>query len=311
MSAEKKGFFQKLAAGLAKTRDQILSGIDGVFNGFSKIDEEFYEELEEILISGDLGVRTTDEIIQSLKKKVKDNNVKEPVDCKELLIASIKEQMRVEDTAYRFETELSVVLVIGVNGAGKTTFVGKLAGKLKEDGKKVILAAADTFRAAAGQQLEEWSRRAGVEMIGGQEGSDPAAVIYDAVAAAKARKADVLLCDTAGRLHNKKNLMEELRKMNRIIDKEFPNAYRETLVVIDGTTGQNALNQAREFASVAKVTGIVLTKMDGTAKGGIAIAIQSELGIPVKYIGIGEGIDDLQKFDSDEFVDALFLKQNS
>lgn len=311
MSAEKKGFFQKLAAGLAKTRDQILSGIDGVFNGFSKIDEEFYEELEEILISGDLGVRTTDEIIQSLKKKVKDNNVKEPADCKELLIASIKEQMRVEDTAYRFETELSVVLVIGVNGAGKTTFVGKLAGKLKEDGKKVILAAADTFRAAAGQQLEEWSRRAGVEMIGGQEGSDPAAVIYDAVAAAKARKADVLLCDTAGRLHNKKNLMEELRKMNRIIDKEFPNAYRETLVVIDGTTGQNALNQAREFASVAKVTGIVLTKMDGTAKGGIAIAIQSELGIPVKYIGIGEGIDDLQKFDSDEFVDALFLKQNS
>ena len=311
MSTEKKGFFQKLAAGLAKTRDQIISGIDGVFNGFSKIDEDFYEELEEILISGDLGVRTTGEIIQSLKNKVKENKVKEPVDCKELLISSIKEQMRVEETAYRFETELSVVLVIGVNGAGKTTFVGKLAGKLKADGKKVILAAADTFRAAAGQQLEEWSRRAGVEMIGGQEGSDPAAVIYDAVAAAKARKADVLLCDTAGRLHNKKNLMEELRKMNRIIDKEFPNAYRETLVVIDGTTGQNALNQAREFAGVAKVTGIVLTKMDGTAKGGIAIAIQSELGIPVKYIGIGEGIDDLQKFDSDEFVDALFLKQEA
>ena len=253
-------------------------------------------------------MRATSEIIKSLKMKVKENNVKEPVDCKVLLISSIKEQMRVEETAYRFETELSVVLVIGVNGAGKTTFVGKLAGKLKADGKKVILAAADTFRAAAGQQLEEWSRRAGVEMIGGQEGSDPAAVIYDAVAAAKARKADVLLCDTAGRLHNKKNLMEELRKMNRIIDKEFPDAYRETLVVIDGTTGQNALNQAREFASVAKVTGIVLTKMDGTSKGGIAIAIQSELGIPVKYIGIGEGIDDLQKFDSDEFVDALFSK---
>ena len=308
MSAEKKGFFQKLVAGLTKTRDQIISGIDGVFNGFSKIDDEFYEELEEILISGDLGVRATSEIIKSLKMKVKENNVKEPVDCKVLLISSIKEQMRVEETAYRFETELSVVLVIGVNGAGKTTFVGKLAGKLKADGKKVILAAADTFRAAAGQQLEEWSRRAGVEMIGGQEGSDPAAVIYDAVAAAKARKADVLLCDTAGRLHNKKNLMEELRKMNRIIDKEFPDAYRETLVVIDGTTGQNALNQAREFASVAKVTGIVLTKMDGTSKGGIAIAIQSELGIPVKYIGIGEGIDDLQKFDSDEFVDALFSK---
>jgi len=308
MSAEKKGFFQKLVAGLTKTRDQIISGIDGVFNGFSKIDDEFYEELEEILISGDLGVRATSEIIKSLKMKVKENNVKEPLDCKVLLISSIKEQMRVEETAYRFETELSVVLVIGVNGAGKTTFVGKLAGKLKADGKKVILAAADTFRAAAGQQLEEWSRRAGVEMIGGQEGSDPAAVIYDAVAAAKARKADVLLCDTAGRLHNKKNLMEELRKMNRIIDKEFPDAYRETLVVIDGTTGQNALNQAREFASVAKVTGIVLTKMDGTSKGGIAIAIQSELGIPVKYIGIGEGIDDLQKFDSDEFVDALFSK---
>lgn len=310
MSADKKGFFQKLAEGLSKTRDQIMTGIDGVFNGFSKIDEEFYEELEEILICGDLGINATNEIILSLKKKVKENNVKEPVDCKELLISSIKEQMKVEDAAYRFETELSVVLVIGVNGAGKTTFVGKLASKLKADNKKVMLAAADTFRAAAGAQLGEWSKRAGVEMIGGQEGSDPAAVIYDAVAAAKARKVDVLLCDTAGRLHNKKNLMEELRKMNRIIDKEFPNAYRETLVVIDGTTGQNALNQAREFSTVAKVTGIVLTKMDGTAKGGIAIAIQSELGIPVKYIGIGEGIDDLQKFDSDEFVDALFRKQN-
>lgn len=222
------------------------------------------------------------------------------------MIDSIKEQMQVEETAYRFEEELSVVLVIGVNGVGKTTTVGKLAGKLKSQGKKVVIAAADTFRAAAGEQLLEWANRAGVEMIGGQEGADPASVIYDAIAAAKSRKADVLLCDTAGRLHNKKNLMEELKKINRIIDKEFPQAYRETLVVLDGTTGQNALSQARQFGEVADLTGIVLTKMDGTAKGGIAVAIQSELSIPVKYIGVGETIDDLQKFDANEYVNALF-----
>ena len=237
---------------------------------------------------------------------MKEQHIKNPADCKELLIESIKKQMNVGETAYRFEQEKSVVMVIGVNGVGKTTSIGKLAGKLKAQGKKVIVAAADTFRAAAGSQLEEWANRAGVEMIGGQEGADPAAIVYDAIAAAKARHADVLLCDTAGRLHNKKNLMEELRKMNHIIDREYPDAFRETLVVLDGTTGQNALAQAKQFSEVADITGIILTKMDGTAKGGIAVAIQSELGIPVKYIGVGESIDDLQKFDSNDFVNALF-----
>ena len=306
MSEEKKGFFGRLVAGLTKTRETIVSGIDSIFSGFSSIDDDFYEEIEEILIMGDLGVNATENILENLKAKVKENKIKEPADCKQLLIDSIKEQMQVEETAYRFEEELSVVLVIGVNGVGKTTTVGKLAGKLKSQGKKVVIAAADTFRAAAGEQLLEWANRAGVEMIGGQEGADPASVIYDAIAAAKSRRADVLLCDTAGRLHNKKNLMEELKKINRIIDKEFPQAYRDTLVVLDGTTGQNALSQARQFGEVADLTGIVLTKMDGTAKGGIAVAIQSELSIPVKYIGVGETIDDLQKFDANEYVNALF-----
>ena len=305
--AEKKqGFFSRLVAGLTKTRDSFVSGIDSIFSGFSSIDDDFYEEIEEILIMGDIGVRATQEILENLQQKVKENHIKQPEECKELLIQSIKEQMEVGETAYRFEHEKSVVLVVGVNGVGKTTSVGKLAGKLKAQGRKVVLAAADTFRAAAGAQLEEWAHRAGVDMIGGQEGADPAAVVYDAVAAAKARKADVLLCDTAGRLHNKKNLMEELKKINRIIDKEYPDAFRETLVVLDGTTGQNALAQAKQFMEVADITGIILTKMDGTAKGGIAVAIQSELGIPVKYIGVGETIDDLQKFDSEQFVDALF-----
>lgn len=303
---KKQGFFSRLVAGLTKTRDSFVSGIDSIFNGFSSIDDDFYEEIEEILIMGDIGVRATQEILENLQQKVKENHIKQPEECKELLIQSIKEQMEVGETAYRFEHEKSVVLVVGVNGVGKTTSVGKLAGKLKAQGRKVVLAAADTFRAAAGAQLEEWAHRAGVDMIGGQEGADPAAVVYDAVAAAKARKADVLLCDTAGRLHNKKNLMEELKKINRIIDKEYPDAFRETLVVLDGTTGQNALAQAKQFMEVADITGIILTKMDGTAKGGIAVAIQSELGIPVKYIGVGETIDDLQKFDSEQFVDALF-----
>ncbi|MCI8327081.1 MAG: signal recognition particle-docking protein FtsY [Lachnospiraceae bacterium] len=306
-STEKKqGFFSRLVAGLTKTRDNFISGIDFIFSGFSAIDEEFYEEIEEILIMGDIGVRATEEILENLKEKVKENRIKEPNECKSLLIQSIKEQMEVGETAYRFEEETSVVLIVGVNGVGKTTSVGKLAGKLKSQGKKVVLAAADTFRAAAGAQLEEWAHRAGVDIIGGQEGADPAAVVYDAVAAAKARKADVLLCDTAGRLHNKKNLMEELKKINRILEKEYPEAFRETLVVLDGTTGQNALAQAKQFIEVAEITGIILTKMDGTAKGGIAVAIQSELGIPVKYIGVGETIEDLQKFDSEQFVDALF-----
>ena len=303
---KKKGFFSRLVEGLTKTRNNIVSGIDALFRGFSKIDDEFYEELEEILIMGDLGVRATEAILEDLKKKVKENHIKQPEDCKSLLIESIKDQMRVEETAYRFETEKAVVLMIGVNGVGKTTTVGKLAGKFKAEGKRVVIAGADTFRAAAGEQLEEWARRSGVDLIGGPEGSDPGAVVYDATAAAKARNADLLLVDTAGRLHNKKNLMNELGKINRILEREYPDAYRETLVVLDATTGQNALVQAKEFAEVAGITGIVLTKMDGTAKGGIAVAIQSELAVPVKYIGVGESIDDLQKFDSDEFVNALF-----
>lgn len=306
MSEEKLGFFGRLKEGLAKTRSNIVHGIDNVFNGFSDIDEDFYEELEEILIMGDIGVNATTKIMERLKEQVKERHIKEPSECRQLLMEGMKEQMRVESTAYDFETEQSVVLVIGVNGVGKTTSVGKLAGKLKEQGRKVLLAAADTFRAAALEQLAEWAHRAGVDIISGSEGADPASVIYDAVNAAKARHADVLLCDTAGRLHNKKNLMEELKKINRIIDREFPDAHRENLVVLDGTTGQNALNQAREFAQVTDLTGIILTKLDGTAKGGIAVAIQSELQIPVKYIGVGESIEDLQKFDADEFINALF-----
>jgi len=306
MTEEKKGFFARLKEGLSKTRANIVEGIESVFSGFSAIDEDFYEELEEILIMGDIGVNATTQIVERLKKQVKEQHIKEPSECKQLLVDSIKEQMKVEETAYDFEKEQSVIMVIGVNGVGKTTSVGKLAGKLKAEGRKVLIAAADTFRAAAGDQLAEWARRADVPMIGGNEGADPASVVFDAVNAAKARNVDVLLIDTAGRLHNKKNLMEELRKMNRIIDREFPNAYRENLIVLDGTTGQNALVQAREFGEVANLTGIVLTKMDGTAKGGIAVAIQSELNIPVKYIGVGETIEDLQKFNSDEFVNALF-----
>jgi len=304
--SEKKGFFGKLVAGLQKTRDNIISGMDSIFSGFSAIDDEFYEEIEETLIMGDLGIQTTMSIVEDLRKKVKEQGIKDPAECKELLMESIRDQMDLGENAYEYENRQSVLLIIGVNGVGKTTSVGKLAGQLKDDGKKVILAAADTFRAAAIEQLTEWANRAGVDIIAQQEGSDPAAVVYDAVAAAKSRHADILICDTAGRLHNKKNLMEELKKINRIIDKEFPEAYRETLVVLDGTTGQNALSQARQFMEVADITGIILTKLDGTAKGGIAVAIQSELGIPVKYVGVGEKIDDLQKFNAEEFVNALF-----
>ena len=300
------GFFSRLKEGLTKTRNNIVSSIDAVFGGFSTIDEDFYEELEEILIMGDIGINATTSILEHLKEQVAEQHIKEPSQCKQLLIDSIKKQMQVESTEYEFENRKSVILVIGVNGIGKTTSVGKLAGKLKDQGKKVILGAADTFRAAAGEQLTQWANRAGVEIIGGQDGADPASVVYDAVAAAKARNADILICDTAGRLHNKKNLMEELRKIYRILEREYPEAYLETLVVLDGTTGQNALSQARQFAEVANVTGIILTKLDGTAKGGIAVAIQSELDIPVKYIGVGESIDDLQKFDADAFVNALF-----
>jgi len=306
MSEEKKGFFGRLVEGLSKTRKNIAAGFDYVFSGFTKINDDFYEELEEILIMADIGVNTTNAIIENLKEKVKEEYIKEPQACKEILMTAIKEQMTVAASAYDFEDKKSVVLVIGVNGVGKTTSVGKLAGQYKNSGKKVIIAAADTFRAAAIEQLTEWSQRAGVEIIAGQEGADPAAVIYDSIAATKARRADILLCDTAGRLHNKKNLMAELKKINKIIDKEYPDAYRETLIVLDGTTGQNAIAQARQFKEVADITGIILTKLDGSAKGGIAIAIQSELGVPVKYIGVGEKIEDLQKFDPDTFVDALF-----
>lgn len=306
MAEEKQGFFKRLVNGLAKTRENIVSGIDSIFSGFSSIDDDFYDEIEEILIMGDIGINATTAIIENLKAQVAEKHIKEPAECKQLLINSVTDQMRVEDTQYEFENRKSVILVIGVNGVGKTTSVGKLAGKLKDQGKKVILAAADTFRAAAGEQLTQWANRAGVEVIGGQDGADPASVIYDAVAAAKARNADVLLCDTAGRLHNKKNLMEELRKIYRILEREYPEAHREILVVLDGTTGQNALIQARQFSEVADLTGIILTKLDGTAKGGIAVAIQSELNIPVKYIGVGESIDDLQKFDAEAFVKALF-----
>lgn len=292
MSETKKGFFSRL--------------LNPIFSGLSKIDDEFYEEIEEILIMGDIGVKTTDEIIGKLKIKVKENNIKDKSECRELLINSIKEEMRIENAAYDFEDSKSVILVIGVNGVGKTTTVGKLAGLYKAKGKKVIMAAADTFRAAAVDQLKEWSARSGVEIISSTEGADPGAVVFDAVSAAKSRNADILICDTAGRLHNKKNLMDELGKINRIIDREYPDAVRENLVVLDATTGQNALVQAKEFSEVTNISGIILTKLDGTAKGGIAVAIQSELGIPVKYIGVGEQINDLKRFDSGEFVDGLF-----
>lgn len=309
VAQEKQGFFGRLKQGLSKTRNNIVSNMNSLFTGSDRIDEDFYEELEEILIMGDMGVNATNQILEGLKKQVKEQHIKAPAECKELLISQIKEQMQVEEIAYKFEEVQSVVMVIGVNGVGKTTTVGKLAGKWKNQGKKVLIGAADTFRAAAGEQLEEWCHRAGVQMIGGAEGSDPASVVYDAVNAAKARNVDILIIDTAGRLHNKKNLMEELRKMNRIIEREFPDVHRETLVVLDSTTGQNALNQARDFGEVTDLTGIVLTKMDGTAKGGIAVAIQSELKVPVKYIGVGESIEDLQKFDASQFVDALFDRE--
>ena len=300
------GFFSKLAEGLTKTRNNIMNSVSNIFTGHDIIDDDFYEELEETLIMADLGISTTTSVIENLKAKVKELKIKDPADCKKHLMDSLKEQMQVKPDAYDFENKKSVVLMIGVNGVGKTTSVGKLASQLKNSGKKVLVAAADTFRAGAIEQLTEWARRSDVDLIAQKEGSDPAAVVFDAVNAAKARNVDVLICDTAGRLHNKKNLMDELNKIYRIIGKEYPEAAIETLVVVDGTTGQNAKEQARQFSEAAPVNGIVLTKLDGTAKGGIAIAIESELSIPVKYIGIGEQIDDLQKFDADQFVEALF-----
>ena len=306
MAEERRGFFKKLISGLSKTRDNIVSGIESVFMGVTTIDDDFYDELEEALILGDLGAGTAEEVIERLREEVEKQHLMHPRDCKDTLIEILQEMVEVPEGAYDFENQKSAVLVVGVNGVGKTTTIGKLAAKYRREGKRVIMAAADTFRAAAIEQLTEWANRSGVYIIAQNEGSDPSAVIYDAVSAAKSRGTDILICDTAGRLHNKKNLMEELKKMNRIIDREWPEACRETLLVLDATTGQNAISQAREFMSAADVTGIVLTKMDGTAKGGMAISVRRELGIPVKYIGVGEKIDDLERFDSEEFISALF-----
>jgi fused signal recognition particle receptor len=299
------GFFSKLKDGLTKTRNNISQSFANVFKA-SEIDDDFYDELEETLIMSDMGCETTENIIEDLKKKVKENHIKEAEACKELVINSIRDQMSVDENAYDFEDKKTVVFVIGVNGVGKTTSIGKLAAQYKAQGRKVLMAAADTFRAAAIDQLKTWSNRAGVDIIAQGEGADPSAVVYDAVVAAKARNTDILLIDTAGRLHNKKNLMDELSKMRRIITREYPEANVESLIVLDGTTGQNALEQARQFSNVTEINGIIITKLDGTAKGGIAIAIQSELNVPVKYIGIGEKIEDLQRFDPTSYVDALF-----
>jgi fused signal recognition particle receptor len=301
------GFFSRLKGGLTKTRDNMVKGLDNVFHGYSEIDDDFYEELEETLIMGDIGVNATSRIMDELREQVKEQHLTDTESCRNLLIQDIRNQMQTDEHAYDFEDHKTVIFVIGVNGVGKTTSVGKLAAIFKAKGRKVLVAAADTYRAAATEQLNEWTNRAGVPLITGKEGSDPASVIYDAVNAAKSRDTDVLIVDTAGRLHNKKNLMEELRKMNKILDRELPDYCRENFIVLDAATGQNALSQAREFGEVTNLTGIVLTKMDGTAKGGIAVAIVSELNIPVKYIGVGEAIDDLERFDPDQFVNALFI----
>ena len=299
-------FFSKLVSGLTKTRNNIVSGLNSIFTGFSHIDEDFYEELEEILIMSDIGVNTTEEILDNLRAQVKEKNIKEPMECKELLIENIKEQMYIGENAYDFENEKSVILMIGVNGVGKTTTIGKLANRYKQEGKKILLAAGDTFRAAAIEQLEVWAGRSNVDIIKHQEGADPGAVVFDAIKAAKARKVDLLICDTAGRLHNKANLMNELGKVFKIVDREFPEANKEVLLVVDATTGQNAVVQAKTFKEVADITGIVLTKLDGTAKGGVVLAVKSEVDVPVKLIGVGEKVEDLQDFDAKAFSEALF-----
>lgn len=308
---KKKGVFGRLFAGLSKTRDSINESFNQLFSGFSSIDDDFYDELEETLIMADLGLDTTERIIEELKELVKKNHIKEVEACRDLVVNIIKEQMLVDDGAYDFEDEKTVMLIIGVNGVGKTTSIGKLAAQYKGRGKRVMMCAADTFRAAAIDQLKTWANRAGVEIIAQNEGSDPGAVTFDAVQAAAARDVDILLIDTAGRLHNKKNLMDELAKMKRIIEKEYGDAHLETLIVLDGSTGQNALEQARQFSTVTEINGIILTKLDGTAKGGIAIAIQSELNVPVKYIGVGEQIDDLQRFNPETYVNALFADMDT
>ncbi|MGN0664568.1 MAG: signal recognition particle-docking protein FtsY [Negativibacillus sp.] len=299
------GFFSKIAEGLKKTRDSMMGKVDMILNSFTKVDEELFEELEETLIMADVGTVTASRICEQLRKKVKEQGISD-VSAVRSLLKEIIADMLSGNGELDLSTQPSVILVIGVNGVGKTTTIGKLANNLKKDGKKVLLAAADTFRAAAIEQLEVWADRAGVELIKHSEGADPAAVVFDAIHAGKARKADVIICDTAGRLHNKKNLMDELSKISRVIDREAPDSARETLLVLDATTGQNALNQARQFKEAAGLTGIILTKLDGTARGGVVIGIKEELNIPIKYIGVGEQIDDLRPFRSAEFVDALF-----
>lgn len=304
-SEKKKGFFARLKDGLNKTRKNIINSIDNVLSAFTKIDEDLFEELEETLIMADIGVETTSKIIESLREAVKKQRINEPMQIKQLLIDEITKILEEDNTEFEL-TSPSIILVIGVNGVGKTTTIGKLANKYKSQGNKVLLAAADTFRAAAIDQLEVWGKRSNIDVIKHQENSDPAAVVYDALQAAKSRKTDILICDTAGRLHNKKNLMEELRKIFKVINREYPDAHKEVFLVLDGTTGQNGMQQAKVFKEVADITGIVITKLDGTAKGGIIIAIKSELKIPIRYIGIGEKIDDLQEFNAHDFAKALF-----
>ncbi len=303
------GLFSKIKEGLKKTRDKMSSSVESMLRSFTSIDEELFEELEELLVMGDVGVPTAEHICDTLRKKVKEKGVTDPEAIYGMLRETVAEMLRGGEEL-QISTKPSVILVIGVNGVGKTTTIGKIASRLKGEGKNVVLGAADTFRAAAVEQLEVWAQRSGAELVKQPEGSDPASVVYDAVAAAKARGADVVICDTAGRLHNKKNLMDELSKIGRVIDRELPDADKEVLLVLDATTGQNAVNQAREFQNAAGITGIVLTKLDGTARGGVVLAIRENLGIPVKFIGVGEKVDDLQPFDADEFAEALFAREN-
>lgn len=302
------GLFAKIREGLKKTRESMSASVTSMLNSFTKIDEELFEELEELLVMGDVGVQTAEHICDTLRKQVKEQGVTDPTKINEMLKQIVAEMLRGGEEL-KISTKPSVILVIGVNGVGKTTTIGKIAAMLEKQGKKVILGAADTFRAAAVEQLEIWAQRSGAEIVSQPQGSDPASVVFDSIAAAKSRGADVVICDTAGRLHNKKNLMEELSKINRVIQREAPDADREVLLVLDAATGQNAVNQAREFKAVADISGIVLTKLDGTPKGGVILAIREELGLPVKFIGVGEQVDDLQPFDADAFAEALFAKQ--
>lgn len=305
---KKPSFLEKLRGGLSKTRNDMTSKIESVLKSFQKIDDELFDDLEDILVSADVGINTTMEIVDRLKDRVREDKVTDASEIKELLKEEIKNLMKesVSDNSLNLDPLPAVILVVGVNGVGKTTTIGKLSHSFTAEGKKVLIAAGDTFRAAAVEQLEEWSQRSNADFVAHNEGADPAAVVFDGIQAAKARKSDILICDTAGRLHNKSNLMNELNKIFRVVEKEYPDATKEILLVLDATTGQNAMNQARTFKEVANITGIAITKLDGTAKGGVVIALQAELGLPVKLVGVGEGIEDLQAFDVDNFVDAIF-----